>query len=100
MTDNGADPVDHARTTLPRAGESMKDNRGLVGYVLMGLAIVAVAICLAAAATGHQGVTIGAGVVAVAVAVTGSVWVFVERRRTARLAHPAESGDQSAQPPA
>lgn len=35
------DPTDHARTTIPRAGEAMKDTRGLPGYFLMGAAIVA-----------------------------------------------------------
>jgi hypothetical protein len=43
------DPTDHARTTIPRAGEAMKDTRSMPGYFLMGLAIVALVACLAGA---------------------------------------------------
>jgi cyanate permease len=91
MADN--DPVDHARTTVPRAGEAMKDTRGLPGYFLMGLAVVAMVACLAAAGMhGNMGWTIGLGVLAIGSAVVGSVWVYVERRRIAKLARqsPAE----------
>jgi hypothetical protein len=80
------DPTDHARTTIPRAGEAMKDTRGLPGYFLMGLAIVAMVACLAAAGMGRLVWTIGLGVVAILAAAAGSVWVFVERRRVARKA--------------
>jgi hypothetical protein len=80
------DPTDHARTTLPRAGEAMKDNRGLTGYVLMALGILALVICIAAAATANLGWTIGAGVAALLTATAGSIWVYAERRRVARVA--------------
>jgi hypothetical protein len=80
------DPTDHARTTIPRAGEAMKDTRSLPGYFLMGVAIVALVACLAAAAMGQVGWTIGLGAAAVLTAIGGSVWVYVERRRVARLA--------------
>ena len=34
------DPVDHARTTRPHAGESMKDNKIMPGLILIGVALV------------------------------------------------------------
>ncbi|HEY7051506.1 MAG TPA: hypothetical protein VH496_05135 [Mycobacterium sp.] len=86
MPDRRDDPTDHARTALPRAGEAMKDNRGLAGYLLLGLAVPALVICLGAAARGVSGWAIGAGVIAVLAAATGGVWVYVERRRVARVA--------------
>lgn len=80
------DPTDHARTTLPRAGEGMKDSRSLGGYALMGLAVLALSICIGAAARGVVDWTVGAGIVAVVTATAGSVWVYVGRRRVARVA--------------
>ena len=88
------DPTDHARTTVPRAGEAMKNTRSLPGYFLIGLAIVALVACLAGAGMGRVGWTIALGVVAVLAAATGSVWVLRQRRRVARLARqsPGASG--------
>ncbi|HZA12033.1 UsfY protein [Mycobacterium sp.] len=93
MTDPQHDPTDVARTHQPRAGVAMKDTRGLPGYALMGAAVLALMVCLAAAAMGYQGWTITAGVIAILAAAVGSVWVFMERRRVARLAQrsPADS---------
>ena len=34
------DPVDHARTTRPHAGESMKDNKIMPGLIVIGIALV------------------------------------------------------------
>src|SRR5919108_2097915 len=50
------DPVDHARTTRPHAGESMKDNKIMPGLVVIGVALVLFVSCLAAFATGHHDV--------------------------------------------
>lgn len=86
MPDRRDDPTDHARTAVPRAGEAMKDNRGLAGYVLMAVAVVAVVVCLVAAAVGAMGWTVGAGIAAVLAAAAGSVWVYAERRRVGRAA--------------
>ena len=36
------DPVDHARTTRPHAGESMKDNKIMPALIVIGLALVSV----------------------------------------------------------
>ena len=87
------DPTDHARTAVPRAGEAMKDNRGLPGYVLMGLAVVAIVVCLVAAAQGATGWTIGAGIVAIVAAVVGSAWVYSQRRRVGRAARAHSPGN-------
>ena len=86
MTNSQNDPIDLARTHQPRAGVALKDTRAWPGYLLMALAVLALAICLATAATGYSGATIGAGVVAIVAAAVGSIWVFAERRRVARLA--------------
>ncbi|HZQ30796.1 MAG TPA: UsfY protein [Mycobacterium sp.] len=86
MPDRLDDPTDHARTAVPRAGEAMKDNRGLPGYVLIAVAVVAVVICIVAAAVGAIGWAVGAGIVAVLAAAAGSVWVYAERRRVGRVA--------------
>lgn len=80
------DPTDHARTTIPRAGEGVKDTRSLGGYALIGLSVLSLAICIGAAARGVTDWTVGAGVVAVLTATAGSVWVYAERRRIARIA--------------
>jgi O-antigen/teichoic acid export membrane protein len=86
MPDGFDDPTDHARTTLPRAGEAMKDSRSLGGYGLLGLAVLALVICLAAAAVEVMGWALGAGVVAVLCAAVGSGWVYRRRRRIAHIA--------------
>jgi putative flippase GtrA len=72
---------------------AIKDTRAFPGYLLMALAVLSLVICLAAAATNHQVATVIAGVVAIITAALGSVWVFAERRRLARLAKrsPADS---------
>lgn len=46
MGDTTHDPVDHARTTRPRAGEAMKDGKNLPGLITMGLGVAALVICL------------------------------------------------------
>ena len=86
MSDRPDDPTDHVRTTVPRAGEAMKDNRSHAGYVLLGLAVVALVICLFAAARGAMDWTVGAGIVTVLAAVAGSMWVYAQRRRVGRAA--------------
>jgi hypothetical protein len=55
MARTPADPTDYSRTTQPHAGEFMKDTRGLPGYLLMGVAVLAVVACVASAGYGHQG---------------------------------------------
>lgn len=86
MTDRRGDPTDHARTTRPRVGEAMKDGRSLGGYALIGVAVLALVICLGAAARGVMGWAIGAGAVALLTVAVGALWVYAERRRVARIA--------------
>jgi hypothetical protein len=98
VEDRYGDPTDHARTTQQRVGEGMRDTRGLPGYLLIGLGVLALVVCLAAAAYGYMGWTIAMGVVAVLAASAGSVWVFAERRRVARIAATDEQGRPAANP--
>ena len=46
-------PTDHSRTTQPRAGEWFKNARDLPGLASMALAVLALVVCLAAAAYGN-----------------------------------------------
>ena len=56
MGDTGEDPVDHARTTRPHAGESMKDTANMPALVLIGVALVLFVACLMAFATRNHDV--------------------------------------------
>lgn len=93
MVHRNDDPTDYARTARPRMGEAMKDNRSLGGYLVMGLAVVAIAVCIGAAAGGIEALTIAAGVVAVLAAAAGSVWVYLERRRVGRMVRTSDRLD-------
>lgn len=88
MADTSEDPVDHSRTHMPRAGESMKDARSLPGYVAIGLAVAAFCGCLGASAVGNITWAVPLGVVALVVAIAGGMWVYLEHRRAARIAAP------------
>lgn len=81
MGDTSRDPVDHHRTTRPRAGESMKDAAKIPGLVLLGAGVVAFVICLAAFAMGQVGVGIAAVVVALLSVGAGLAWLTMEGRR-------------------
>ncbi len=72
----------------------MTDNRSLGGYALMGLAVLALVICISAAARGVTVWTVGAGIVAVVTATVGSLWVYAERRRVARVARQNAQSDE------
>jgi hypothetical protein len=79
------DPVDHARTTRPHAGESMKDNKIMPGLIVIGVALVLFVSCLAAFATSHH----GTGVVLASLAglgfVVGGGWLLIEHLRVRRI---------------
>jgi hypothetical protein len=64
----------------------MKDGRSLGGYALLGVAILALVIGIGAAARNTMDWAIGAGAVALVTAAIGSVWVYAERKRVARVA--------------
>ncbi|GAS95264.1 UsfY protein [Mycolicibacterium canariasense] len=79
------DPLDHARTTRPHAGESMKDNKNFPALVLLGVALVAFVGCLAAFATAHTGTGTVLAAIAAVVFVVSMSWFAVEHRRVRRM---------------
>ena len=75
------DPVDHARTTRPHAGESLKDGTNAPGLVAVALAVATLVVSLYFFASGQPdtgGVTL---VIAAVLAVAGGAWLFVRHRR-------------------
>ena len=81
MGDTAEDPVDHARTTRPHAGESMKDTANMPALVLIGVALVLFVACLTAFATRHHDVGLTLAGLATGGFVIGLVWLAVEHRR-------------------
>lgn len=79
------DPVDHARTTRPHAGESMKDNVIMPALVLIGVALVMFVGCLSAFASGHSDVGFAVGSLAAAGFVIGGLWLAFEHLRIRRI---------------
>lgn len=79
------DPVDHARTTRPHAGESMTDNKIMPGLVLIGLALVSFVGSLAAFATRHHDVGLTLASLACAGFVVGGGWLLIEHLRVRRI---------------
>ena len=75
------DPVDHARTTRPHAGESMTDTKNMPALIAIGVALVCFIGSLAAFATSHH--TTGLAFVSIAAAgfVIGLLWLAMEHRR-------------------
>ena len=84
MTDS-RDPVDHARTTRPHAGESMKDNLAMPALVLIGVGLVLFVSCLVAFATGNAGVGVVLAALAAVGVGAGAVWLAVEHVRVRRV---------------
>ena len=79
------DPVDHARTTRPHAGESMTDTRNMPALIVIGLALVSFVGSLAGFATGHHDTGVLFSSIAVAGFVIGLVWLAVEHRRVRNI---------------
>jgi multisubunit Na+/H+ antiporter MnhB subunit len=102
MGDDAKDPVDHARTTRPHAGESMKNTASLPGLIIIGLAVLAFVICLVAFATGHDDTGLGFGVGAIVACVIGLGWLGVQYRRVRSIEEQwlADHPDAPRQPPA
>lgn len=78
-------PTDHSRTTQPRAGEWFKNSRDVLGLLLLAVGVVAMVVCLAAAAYGNTRWAISMGSVAVVGGAAGAAWLFVEGRRVRRV---------------
>jgi hypothetical protein len=79
------DPVDHARTTRPHAGESMKDNKVMPGLVVIGVSLVLFVSCLAAFATSHHHVGLTLALLSGAAFIIGAGWLLVEHMRVRRI---------------
>jgi hypothetical protein len=79
------DPVDHARTTRPHAGETMKDTKNMPALVLLGIALVTFVGGLAAFASGHPDVGKILVAIAAGLLVISMVWFLVEHRRVRRI---------------
>jgi membrane associated rhomboid family serine protease len=79
------DPVDHARTTRPHAGESMTDTKNMPALIVIGLALVSFVGSLAGFATGHHDTGLVFSSIAVAGFVIGLVWLAVEHRRVRNI---------------
>jgi membrane associated rhomboid family serine protease len=95
------DPVDHARTTRPHAGESMTDTKNMPALIVIGLALVSFVGSLAGFATGHHDTGLVFSSIAVAGFVIGLVWLAVEHRRVRNIEERwyAEHPQAKRQPP-
>lgn len=81
MGDRADDPIDHSRTTRPRAGETMKNTAKMPGLVLIGLAVAAFVMGLYSFADDSMAVGIGCVVIAAAAFTGGSAWLVWQTRR-------------------
>lgn len=81
MGDGTDDPVDHQRTTRPRAGEGVKDTAKMPGIVLLCTGVAAFAISLASFAMRQVGLGVAAVAIALLAVGAGLAWLAMERRR-------------------
>jgi uncharacterized membrane protein YcjF (UPF0283 family) len=81
MGDTLRDPIDHHRTTEPRAGESMKSGAKTLALLLFAAGVVAFVVCLASFAERQVGVGVGAAVVTLVAMGAGFAWLGMESRR-------------------
>lgn len=79
------DPVDHARTTQPHAGESFIDTLWLPGLLLIALGTVLIAGTVAATAYGNSGVSLVLGLIAGALVTAGALLIALEHHRVKRV---------------
>ena len=75
------DPVDHARTTRPHAGETMKDTKNMPALILLGVALVSFVAALAAHAASNHTVGVILGCISAVVFVVAGAWFMIEHRR-------------------
>lgn len=78
------DPVDHARTTRPHAGESLKDGSNAPGLLAVAVAVVVLVISLYFFASGQPGTGGVALGIAAIVAAVGGTWLALRHRRVRR----------------
>ncbi|WP_029116460.1 protein UsfY [Mycobacterium sp. URHB0044] len=79
------DPVDHSRTTMPHAGESMIDTLWFPGLILIAIGIVGLAGIVAAAAYGNSQWVLPLALVSGAVVTAGFGLITLEHRRVNRI---------------
>jgi Flp pilus assembly protein TadB len=81
MGDTSSDPIDHHRTTRPRAGESMKSGAKTPGLLLLAGGVVAFVVSVASFALRQINVgVVGVGVALLAIG-AGLAWLAMESRR-------------------
>lgn len=85
MGDTSEDPIDHHRTTDPRAGESMKSGVKTPGLILLAVGVVAIVVCLASFAQRQVTVGIGSIVGALLAIGAGFAWLGMESRRVRQV---------------
>jgi uncharacterized membrane protein YcjF (UPF0283 family) len=74
----------------------MIDTRGLPGFLLLGLAVVAFAAAVGGAGYGHQGWAVVLALVGILLMAAGAAWLYIEHRRLRRIAarsHPELHGN-------
>jgi len=79
------DPVDHARTTQPHAGESFIDTLWLPGLFLIALGVVGLAGIVAALAYNHHELLLMLGSVAAGLLIVGALLIMAEHHRVVRV---------------
>ncbi|TGD84380.1 LapA family protein [Mycolicibacterium sp. CH28] len=79
------DPVDHARTTQPHAGESFIDTLWLPGLLLIALGVVGFAGTVAALAYNRHGLLIVLAAVVAGLLIVGGLAIMVEHHRVQRV---------------
>jgi FtsH-binding integral membrane protein len=84
MGDTHFDPTDHARTTQPHAGVTMKDTYFWPGLILLAIGVLGMIGTVAAAAYRHHEWIATTGLVAVIATLAGALWLIFERRRVIR----------------
>jgi protein-S-isoprenylcysteine O-methyltransferase Ste14 len=75
------DPVDHARTTRPHAGESMTDTKNMPALIVIGVALACFVGALAAHGTSHHSTGLVFGSLSAVLLIVGLLWLFIEHRR-------------------
>ncbi len=79
------DPVDHARTTQPHAGESFIDTLWLPGLLLIGLGVAGLAGIDAALAYNHHELLGMLGLLVAGLLVAGVSLIVAEHHRVLRV---------------
>ncbi|MFD6198821.1 hypothetical protein ACFWE3_19175 [Mycobacteriaceae bacterium NPDC060252] len=85
MREAADDPVDHARTFRPHAGETLTDRASWPGLALIALGVASVVLGLTAAGYRLYGWTSIAGVLALVLFFLGWLWLHIERKRIRQM---------------